>query len=89
MNRSPIQQHTSEIIKGFIGEVDALKNLSHHVLKGRLRELFTSRILSKFLTSQFGIGTGVIINQSGEQSKEIDIVIMIIEFYLHSLKNRK
>lgn len=75
MNRSPIQQHTSEIIKGFIGEVDALKNLAHLALKGRLRELFTSRILSKFLTSQFGIGTGVIINQSGEQSKEIDIVI--------------
>ncbi|MCW4043502.1 MAG: hypothetical protein NWE90_07250 [Candidatus Bathyarchaeota archaeon] len=75
MNRSPIQQHTSAIIKGFIAEVNALKNLGHQVLKGRLRELFTSRILSKFLTSQFGIGTGVIINQRGEQSKELDIVI--------------
>lgn len=75
MNRSPIQQHTSAIIKGFIEETGALKNLDQHTLKGRLRELFTSRILSKFLTSQFGIGTGVIINQSGEQSKQIDIVI--------------
>ncbi|MCK4481707.1 hypothetical protein KAU55_00665 [Candidatus Bathyarchaeota archaeon] len=75
MSRSPIQQHTSAIIKGFIGEVNALKNLDHRTLKGRLRELFTSRILSKFLTSQFGIGTGVIINQRSEQSKEIDIVI--------------
>jgi hypothetical protein len=75
MNRSPIQQYTSEIIKGFIGEVEALRNLEHLELKGRLRELFTSRILSKFLTSQFGIGRGVIVNQSGEQSKEIDIII--------------
>jgi len=75
VNRSPIQQHTSAIIKGFIAEVDALKNLDQRTLKGRLRELFTSRILSKFLTSQFGMGTGVIINQRGEQSKEIDIVI--------------
>jgi len=75
VNRSPIQQHTSAIIKGFIREVNALKNLDHRTLKGRLRELFTSRILSRFLTGQFGIGTGVIINQRSEQSKEIDIVI--------------
>lgn len=75
MNRSPIQQHTSAIIKSFTAHVDALKNLDQRMLKGRLREAFTSKILSKFLTSQFGIGTGIIINQRGEQSKEIDIVI--------------
>ena len=75
MNRTPIQQHTSALIKGFIAETDALKNLDQTSLKGRLRELFTSRILSKFLTSQFGTGTGVIINQKGEQSKQIDIII--------------
>jgi len=75
VNRSPIQQHTSALIKGFIEETRALKNLDQRSLKGRLRELFTLRILSKFLTSQFGTGTGVIINQRGEQSKQIDIVI--------------
>jgi len=65
----------SEIIKGFIGEVDTLGNLKQKGLKGRLRELFTSRILSKLLTSQFGIGSGVIINQSGDESKQIDVII--------------
>lgn len=75
MDRSPIQQHTSAIIKGLIGETNALKNLDQRSLKGRLRELFTQRVLSKFLTRQFGVGTGVIINQGGEQSKEIDIVV--------------
>lgn len=75
MNRSLIQEHTSAIVKGLIAETDALKNLDHTVLKGRLRETFVSKILSKFLTSQFGIGTGTIINQKGEQSKEIDIII--------------
>jgi hypothetical protein len=74
-NRGLIKQHTSSIIKGFIGEAKAIKNLGHSSEKGRLRELFTSKILSKFLTSQFGIGTGVIINQKGEQSEEIDIII--------------
>lgn len=75
MKRSPIKQHTSAIIKGFIEEVYGTKNLNHRGLKGRLRELFTSKILKKFLTDQFDIGTGVIINQRGEQSKQIDIVI--------------
>ncbi|MGD0495716.1 MAG: DUF6602 domain-containing protein [Candidatus Bathyarchaeia archaeon] len=74
-NRSLIKQHTSAIIKGFIAEAKAIKNLSHSSEKGRLRELFTSKILSKFLTNQFGIGTGVIINQKGEQSEEIDIIV--------------
>jgi hypothetical protein len=74
-SRSLIKQHTSAIIKGFIAEVRAIKNLAHDPEKGRLRELFTSKILSKFLTSQFGIGTGVIINQRGKQSEEIDIII--------------
>ena len=40
-----------------------------------MRELFVSKILLKFLTSQFSIGTGVIINQNREQSKQIDIII--------------
>jgi len=75
VNRSPIQQHTSALIKGLIGETEALKNLGQKTLKGRLIELFVSRVLLKFLTRQFGTGTGVVINQRGEQSKQIDIVI--------------
>ncbi|MCJ7631961.1 hypothetical protein MUP77_06150, partial [Candidatus Bathyarchaeota archaeon] len=76
MSRSPIQQHTSAIIKGFIAETKAIGDLHHKSEKGRLRELFVSKkILSKFLTSQFSIGTGVIINQKREQSQELDIII--------------
>jgi len=75
VKRTLIQQHTSALVKGLIEEADALKNLDQKWLKGRLRELFISRILSKFLTSQFGTGTGVIINQRGEQSEQIDIII--------------
>lgn len=75
MNRSPIQQHTSALVKSFIEEVNSLKNLNQTTLKGRLIELFMSRILLRFLTSQYGIGTGVIINQKGDQSKQIDIII--------------
>ena len=79
MNRIPIQtpimQHTSAIIKGLIGEADALKKLNHKSLKGQLRELLATRLLAKLLTIQFGIGSGVIINQLGMQSPQTDIII--------------
>ena len=68
-------QHTSAIIKGLIGEADALKKLNHKSLKGQLRELLATRLLAKLLTIQFGIGSGVIINQLGMQSPQTDIII--------------
>jgi hypothetical protein len=58
-----------------IAEAEALRDLKQKTVKGQLRELFISRIISKFLTSQYGVGTGVIINQKGMQSKQIDIII--------------
>lgn len=72
---TPIMQHTSAIIKGLRGEAEALRKLNHKSLKGQLRELFASRLLAKFLTVQYGIGSGVIINQLGMQSTQTDIII--------------
>ena len=75
MNRSPIQEHTSALVRNLIEESNAIKNLDQTTVKGRLRELFIGKLLKKFLTSQFGIGSGVIINQVGMRSKQIDIII--------------
>lgn len=75
MKRSPIQQHASALIRGLIAESEALKDLDQNTVKGQLRELLTTRLFSKFLTSQYGIGNGVIINQMGKTSGQIDIII--------------
>ncbi len=75
MNRSPIQEHTTALVKNLINESKSLKKLDQTTVNGRLKELFISKLLSKFLTSQFGIGSGVIINQIGKASKQIDIII--------------
>jgi hypothetical protein len=40
-----------------------------------LKELFISKVLRSFLTSQFGIGSGIILNREGEQSRQMDVVI--------------
>jgi len=68
-------QHTSAIINGLSAEAAALSKLNHQPLKGQLRELLANRLLSKLLTIQYGIGSGIIVNQLGMQSPQTDIVI--------------
>lgn len=53
----------------------AIGELNHKVSKGRLREIFARSILDRFLTSQFGVGSGIIVNQRGDQSFEQDVII--------------
>ena len=40
-----------------------------------MRELFVPNILSPFLSKQFDIGSGIVINQKEEQSDQTDIII--------------
>ncbi|MEW6672563.1 MAG: DUF6602 domain-containing protein [Thermodesulfobacteriota bacterium] len=49
--------------------------MKRRLTKGELRELFITNILRLFLTKQFDIGTGIIINQKEEQSNQTDIII--------------
>ncbi len=75
MNRTLIQKHSSAIIRGLSEKINALSDLNHSLSKGELRELFVSGILKSFLTEQFDIGSGIIINQAGHQSNQTDIII--------------
>jgi len=74
MARTPIQEHVSVAVGNLIQQVGSISKLEGNV-KGTLVESFNEKILSSFLTSQFGIGKGAIINHLGEQSGETDIVI--------------
>jgi hypothetical protein len=75
MKRTLIQKHSSAIIRGLFEKISALSDLNHKLTKGELRELFVTNILESFLTNQFDIGSGIIINQSGIQSNQTDIII--------------
>lgn len=75
MTRTLISKHSSAIIRGLYEKISALSELNHKLSKGELRELFVSNILKSFLTDQFSIGSGVIINQIGHQSNQTDIII--------------
>lgn len=75
MKRTLIQNHSSAIIRGLFEKINALSDLNHKLTKGELRELFVTNILESFLTDQFDIGSGIIINQAGFQSNQADIII--------------
>jgi hypothetical protein len=70
-----VRQYFTAIIKSAIGKSDAVSNLKHNLTKGVLRECIVSDILSEILPSQFGIGSGIIVNGDGDQSNQTDIII--------------
>jgi hypothetical protein len=53
----------------------ALSGLDQNLLKGELRELFVSEVLKRYLSYPFEIGSGIIINQRGNESSQTDIII--------------
>ena len=75
MKRTLIQKYSSSIIEGFVKKIDSIDEMKHNLTKGELKELFVHNILRFYLLDQFGIGSGIIINQAGLQSKQIDILI--------------
>lgn len=70
-----IKRYSTSMVEGLVGKVSASSPLQHKLTKGELRELFVTNLLSPFLTSQFDIGSGIIINQKEEQSDQTDIII--------------
>ena len=55
--------------------VHSLSEKEHQNTKDNLSALFISNVLKTFLSGQFGVGTGVIINNQGDRSNPVDIVI--------------
>jgi hypothetical protein len=75
MNRTLIQKYSSAIVRGLLEKIATLTEMHHKLTKGELRELFVANILQSFLTTQLEIGSGIIINQAGIQSKQTDIIV--------------
>ena len=75
MERTAIQKRISVIIGNLIRDVNSITDLNHPGIKGTLVESFNKNILGSFLTSQFGVGYGVIVNHLGVQSAQTDIII--------------
>lgn len=71
-----IKRYATGQVKALIEKAESIKGIEHDVTKGTLRELFVTDLLSPFLSSQFSIGSGIIINQRGTQSHQTDLIIL-------------
>ena len=68
MEQTLIQRYASSIISALLIKAESIKKMKHSLSKGQFRELFITDLLKKFLPHQFDIGSGIIVNQKGEQS---------------------
>ncbi|MCK4653455.1 MAG: hypothetical protein KAU01_03325 [Candidatus Cloacimonetes bacterium] len=75
MEQTLIQRYSSSIISCLLEKAASIKKMKHSLSKGQFRELFITDLLKHFLPHQFDIGSGIIVNQKGEQSHQTDLVI--------------
>ena len=70
-----LKDYSTALVKAFYEKVNAIKNLKHNLTKGELRELFLNDLLINFMTSQFSVGTGVVVDSYGNESRQTDLII--------------
>lgn len=71
-----IEEYYRGIYQQIRGEVNFINSLFRHQgVKGEGNETLLRDLLRRFIPQRYGIGTGVIIDRFGKQSKQIDIVI--------------
>jgi len=76
MNKNTlIKNYSTALVKAFYTKVHAIDKLNHKLTKSELRELFVNDLLVNFITSQFGVGSGIVIDSYGNKSKQTDIII--------------
>ncbi len=77
MSETLIKKYSTSVIKDFIDRANDLKGLTRdlNLPIGELKELFVSRVLRSFLTAQFDIGSGIVVNSADKKSSQIDILI--------------
>lgn len=88
-NSTIIKDYSTALMKGFYERVKSTKRLRHNLSKGEIRELFINELLSNFVTDQFGIGTGIIVDYIGNQSHQMDIIIYDKRLLPPMIKNSK
>jgi len=73
---SLIEQYYQGIAQQLHAEVTFINTLfQHQGVKGTGNEAVLRELLTKFIPKRYGVGTGIVIDRSGQQSKQCDIVI--------------
>jgi uncharacterized protein DUF6602 len=64
------------VVQQLRAEVDFINDIfDHQGVKGEGNETIIRDLIAKFIPKRYGIGTGIVIDRQGKQSKQCDIVI--------------
>lgn len=74
-SKKVIYNYIQSIIESSIAQANALLHLKHNLTKGQLREIFVRNFIKHFLPGYLDVGTGIIINNQGHESKQNDLII--------------
>lgn len=71
-----LEQYYRGITQQLRSEVDFINSLFYHQgVKGAGNEGVLRELLTRFIPKKYGVGTGVVIDRHGNQSRQCDIVI--------------
>ena len=75
-DNSILKQYYKGVLGQINSEVQLINNVFHHNgLKGEGNENVLRDLLEKFIPKKYGVGSGIVIDKNGNQSKQCDIVI--------------
>ncbi|MGD8446752.1 MAG: hypothetical protein PVH85_33195 [Desulfobacterales bacterium] len=69
-----LRNYTKAIIESCISQAKSLSKKGQKIKKDALREAFIYDLLKHFLPPFFGVDSGIVINNKGNESKEIDLI---------------
>src|SRR2546429_5894837 len=73
---SIIEQYYRGITQQLRSEVNFINSLSKHQgVKGSGNEEILRDLLTKFIPKRYGVGTGIVVDKHGHQSRQSDIII--------------
>jgi hypothetical protein len=73
---STVQRYWAGALQRLRAEVDIFSSLlEHYGERGRANELAFAQVLERFLPSRWAVGTGIVVDRHGRQSRQMDIVI--------------
>jgi hypothetical protein len=70
-----IQRFFDRKVQDLLNLYETTGSISHPGEKGTFREILVRSVLSSLLPPHFGLGTGIIVDKWGRQSRQTDIIV--------------
>ena len=75
MSKKLLDDYLHSMLSSFVAQAKAISSMRHELTKGQIREFFIQNLLKHFLPDYLDTGSGIVLNNRGEQSKQTDIII--------------